>query len=342
MSAADGPCRPERHHSPFFSTDATPVVADVAVLGWTPSATPVATPAARMSHGGHLLTRAHYRRDRKRDARQKLAFRVGPAAVAATLLVGTGGLSGTSSVAAGTSPLTSQVVSMVDFSAAASTSLDTNVATNIAPSLSKNLNVALAGTSDVAAAVPDQAADALSDVAELADTTGSAVTESVAPPKVAKVETSGRDAQTSASRSGARSATSPSSTTSGGYVAPITGGTLTSGYGTRWGRLHSGLDFAAPIGHPLNAVGSGTITNGYSANGRGIYLDLLLDDGTLVSYGHMSSSLASDGQRVAAGDVIGLVGNTGRSTGPHVHFEVTLPGGSKINPQPWLAQQGLL
>lgn len=286
---------------------------------------------------------------------------MGPGAIAATVLVGTGGLSGTNSVAAGTSPLTSQVVSMVDFNTATAAALDTHVAKNIAPSLSKSLNTSLAETSDVAATVPDQAADALTDVAELAETTGAAVTESVAPPepveppevvapaddeveeRVANERREGREGEsTSASRGGERSAPPASSATSSGYAAPITGATITSGYAMRWGRMHNGMDFAAPIGHAINAVGSGTVTNGFSANGRGIYVSLLLDDGTEVSYGHMSKSLVADGQRVSAGDVIGLVGNTGRSTGPHMHFEVRVPGGTRVNPAPWLAQQGLL
>ncbi len=351
MPAADGQNRLERHRSqslyspdhraqPGWTPPPKPVATDETVLS---SATLLARPLPNKASGTSLHTRAQFRRDRKRIARERLLFRVAPGAIAATVLVGTGGLAGSNSVAAGTTPLTSQVVSMVNFSSTTSSALDTHVAKNVAPSLSKNLNVALTETSDAAASVPDQAADALSEVAELAERTGVEVIESVTPVEVEEPKAPSReDAQTSASRNGTRSADSSSSTTSAGYAAPIAGATITSGYGMRWGKMHSGMDFAAPIGHPLNAVGSGTITNGYSANGRGIYVDLMLDDGTLISYGHMSSSLVSDGQRVGAGDVIGLVGNTGRSTGPHVHLEVSLPGGTKVNPQPWLVQQGLL
>ncbi len=266
-------------------------------------------PDARIS--GVVDTGAQRDRDRQRIALkritpQHLLVRVGLGAVAATLLVGTGGLVGTTSVSAGTSPLTPHVGSVVGFSATAASTLDTHVAENVAPSLSNSLIVALVQTSDVAATVPDQAADALRNVAELADSTGAAVA------------------------------------TFAGYTAPISGATITSGYGMRWGRMHNGLDFSAPIGHPLQAIGGGTVTNGYSANGMGINIRIMLDDGTEVTYGHMSELLVADGQRVEAGDVIGRVGNTGRSTGPHLHLEVRLQGGDRVDPHGWLTQRGLL
>lgn len=348
MSAADGRNRSGRRRSQSLHTPT-----HRADDGWTPSpeqlatgetalcgATPIADQLPRPSdvRGINVVTRAQFRRDRKRIARQKWAFRVGPGVVAATVLVGTGGLAGATSVAAGTTPLTSQVVSMTAFSTTASHALEGHVAKNVAPALSENLTVALADTSDVAATVPKQAAEALSEVASLAHSTEVAVTESTTPVEVeAPKATSREGAQTQASRSSSRSTASSTE-----YVAPISGATITSGYAMRWGRMHNGMDFAAPIGHSINAVGSGIVTNGYSANGRGIYVTLLLDDGTEVSYGHMSKSSVSDGQRVNAGDVVGLVGNTGRSTGPHMHFEVRMPGGTRVNPAPWLAQQGLL
>lgn len=311
MSSADGQCRHGRHRSPSLPQSLT-----------------------GKASGISLFSSAQYRRDHQRIPARKLAFHVGCAAAAATVLVSTGSLAATNSVAAGTTPLTAQVTSMAGFSSTASSALDTHVA----PSLSKNLNVALAETSGVAATVPDQAADALSEVAELAGSTGAVVADSAAPVDVEEVESTPReDSQTSASRSSSRSKTS-----STGYAAPITGAPITSGYAMRWGRMHNGLDFGAPTGQPLHAVGAGTVTTGYSPNGLGINVRILLDDGTEVTYGHMSERLVVNGERVEAGDVVGLVGNTGRSFGAHLHFEVRMPGGERVNPSPWLAQQGLL
>ena len=79
----------------------------------------------------------------------------------------------------------------------------------------------------------------------------------------------------------------------------------------------------------------------FAADGR--TLAASSDDGTITMYGHMASSgvLVQKGQRVTAGDVIGLVGNEGFSTGPHVHFEVWKNGTTKIDPAPWLAEHGV-
>ena len=65
-------------------------------------------------------------------------------------------------------------------------------------------------------------------------------------------------------------------------------------------------------------------------------------DGTITTYGHVNRSLVSVGQRVTAGQVIAEVGNRGRSTGPHLHIEVTTPDGRKIDPRRWLTEVGAL
>lgn len=118
-------------------------------------------------------------------------------------------------------------------------------------------------------------------------------------------------------------------------------GAFTSGYGARWGALHAGLDVAAPIGTPIYAVADGVVQEAGPAAGFGMWVRLLHADGTTTIYGHVDTTTVNQGQRVMAGDQIATVGNRGYSTGPHVHFEVWLAGGAKIDPLPWLASRGI-
>ncbi|GAA4562844.1 hypothetical protein GCM10023176_05480 [Micromonospora coerulea] len=122
-------------------------------------------------------------------------------------------------------------------------------------------------------------------------------------------------------------------------------GRLTSRFGTRfdpyfrvWQR-HPGVDLAAPVGTPIVAAAGGRVARAGWFGGYGYYtcLDHGRADGQRLStcYGHQSRLLVSPGQRVRAGQVIGLVGSTGASTGPHLHFEVRL-GGRAVDPLPWL------
>ncbi|WP_327142244.1 M23 family metallopeptidase [Nocardia sp. NBC_01327] len=118
-------------------------------------------------------------------------------------------------------------------------------------------------------------------------------------------------------------------------------GTFTSGFGTRWGVEHLGVDVAAPIGTPIYAVADGNVIDAGPASGFGMWVRLLHDDGTITVYGHVDTAVVSVGQRVLAGDQIATVGNRGFSTGPHCHFEVWLNGSNKIDPLPWLASRGI-
>jgi murein DD-endopeptidase MepM/ murein hydrolase activator NlpD len=118
-------------------------------------------------------------------------------------------------------------------------------------------------------------------------------------------------------------------------------GTFTSGYGTRWGVLHPGVDVAAPIGTPIYAVQDGTIISAGPASGFGMWVRLLGNDGTMTVYGHVNTITVSVGQHVTAGDQIATIGNRGFSTGPHCHFEVWLHGTDRIDPLPWLASRGI-
>ncbi len=101
--------------------------------------------------------------------------------------------------------------------------------------------------------------------------------------------------------------------------------------------VHTGLDLAAPSGTPLVAAGSGTVTvAGWSNSGFGYYVEIDHGDGLRTLYGHMvRQPSVARGQRVNRGDVIGAVGSTGISTGPHVHFEVRL-NGRYVNPENYL------
>ena len=124
-------------------------------------------------------------------------------------------------------------------------------------------------------------------------------------------------------------------------TAPVNGATLTSNFGTRWGAMHGGLDLAAPLGTPLFAAADGVVTDAGPASGFGIWVKIRLSDGTVLLYGHMYNVNVQPGQVVKAGDLISWVGNNGYSTGPHVHFEVHTPGGTKLDPQSWLAERGV-
>ena len=116
----------------------------------------------------------------------------------------------------------------------------------------------------------------------------------------------------------------------GGWVWPCPGFYYISSYvGPRWGRTHNGLDIAGGsiYGKPIVAARAGTVIDaGWNSGGYGNYVMINQGDGFITIYGHMSSVAASNGQSVSAGQVIGYVGNSGRSTGPHLHFEVRLNG----------------
>lgn len=118
-------------------------------------------------------------------------------------------------------------------------------------------------------------------------------------------------------------------------------GTYTSGYGARWGTLHAGVDIANAIGTPVYAVADGVVLESGPAAGFGLWVRIQHSDGTITVYGHIDSSEVQAGQTVMAGDEIAKMGNRGQSTGPHLHFEVHLGGGSKIDPLPWLASRGI-
>lgn len=126
------------------------------------------------------------------------------------------------------------------------------------------------------------------------------------------------------------------------WVRALATAPQTSGYGFRWGRLHAGIDYGAPIGTPLRSMGDGTVIGAGPMSGYGVYIDIEYGDGTVSRYGHLSSIAASVGQQVEAGDVVAYTGNTGRSTGPHLHLEIRPGGGAPVNPVGWLSSHDIL
>ncbi|MBY5989038.1 Murein DD-endopeptidase MepM [Roseovarius sp. THAF27] len=105
----------------------------------------------------------------------------------------------------------------------------------------------------------------------------------------------------------------------------------TSGFGMRWGRMHSGTDFAAPHGTPIYSTADGVVTHAGWQSGYGRLVKIQHEFGIETRYAHMSQLRVKKGQRVSRGDRIGDMGSTGRSTGTHLHYEVRV-GGKAVNP----------
>jgi murein DD-endopeptidase MepM/ murein hydrolase activator NlpD len=125
------------------------------------------------------------------------------------------------------------------------------------------------------------------------------------------------------------------------WVPAIAGAAFTSGFGWRWGKMHEGNDFGTPVGTPVHAMSTGTVTFAGWEGGYGNKVEVTYWDGTMSVYGHLSSISVTVGQQVAPGDVVALSGNTGHSTGPHLHLEIHPSGGAAIDPAPWLHAHGL-
>ncbi|EON23972.1 peptidase M23B [Nocardioides sp. CF8] len=128
------------------------------------------------------------------------------------------------------------------------------------------------------------------------------------------------------------------------HVLPIHDYHLSAGFGLTgplWESIHTGADFGATTGTSLVAVADGTVTEVAYAGSYGNRTIFTLEDGTELWYCHQLTPLASAGARLEIGEPIGLVGSTGNSTGPHLHFEVRPGGGAPIDPIAWLRSLGL-
>lgn len=121
------------------------------------------------------------------------------------------------------------------------------------------------------------------------------------------------------------------------WVVP-THGRCSSGFGSRDGDFHKGQDLAAPIGTPIVATRSGTVTNSGPASGYGLWIRLQHPDGTITTYGHNHRNHVTTGQKVHTGQTIGEVGNRGQTTGPHLHFQIEVKEHA-VDPVAWYRHQ---
>ena len=126
--------------------------------------------------------------------------------------------------------------------------------------------------------------------------------------------------------------------TKSGFAVPVPGARVSSNYGwrthpiLRFLKLHTGTDFAAPSGTPVHAAADGVIEYAARKGGYGNFIRLNMGGGLATGYAHLSGFAVSPGQRVARGQVIGYVGTTGFSTGPHLHYEM-YKNGNRVDPR---------
>ncbi|MBR4874382.1 MAG: M23 family metallopeptidase [Clostridia bacterium] len=127
----------------------------------------------------------------------------------------------------------------------------------------------------------------------------------------------------------------PNDTGTGKFVMPASG-ELTSSFGRRWGRAHQGMDVGAKVGTPIYASDNGrVIVSEFNDGGYGYMISIDHNNGYVTNYAHCSELLVDEGDVVAKGDLIARVGNTGRSTGPHLHFEIRKDGKAQ-NPEKYV------
>ncbi|GGQ65998.1 M23 family metallopeptidase [Couchioplanes azureus] len=124
------------------------------------------------------------------------------------------------------------------------------------------------------------------------------------------------------------------------WLLPLEDYEFTAPYGVRFGKLHAGIDLAAPEGTPYKAVHGGTVTSAGYNGGYGYSITVKHDDGTEMIYAHSRRLLVQAGDQVQAGQVIGEVGNTGYSYGTHLHLEVHVDG-SPTDPIVFLRSRGV-
>nr|WP_265458768.1 phage tail tip lysozyme [Enterococcus sp. HY326] len=127
----------------------------------------------------------------------------------------------------------------------------------------------------------------------------------------------------------------------GGYALPVREGTpVTSWFGPRWGTMHNGIDFGAPLGDPIFASKDGTVVQSMptsASGGFGEYIIVQHDDGYMTGYAHLTTRMKQVGDVVSQGQQIGTCGSTGDSTGPHLHFSIqTGTWGPYVDPVPFL------
>ena len=201
--------------------------------------------------------------------------------------------------------------------------------------------LSVTGTEDAAAeSTPVLAAqEALLGEDELEVMPMASITEAQAQDRLREVAASRKDRADAraAAEAAAREAARPKA------VFPVNGATLTSPFAARWGTFHNGVDLAAPMRTPEYAAADGVVLRAGAASGFGLAVYILHENGDVTVYGHMDEITVTAGDYVEAGDTIALLGNTGQSTGPHLHFEVRQGGenGTPVEPYAWLRARGV-
>lgn len=127
----------------------------------------------------------------------------------------------------------------------------------------------------------------------------------------------------------------PKTAPTGKFIMPVSGYSLTSTFGWRWGRMHEGLDLACGTGTTIRASDGGTVTYAGWYSGYGLFIEIDHGNGIHTRYGHCNSIDVRVGEKVYQGQKIGEVGNTGNSYGSHCHFEITV-NGSPVDPFKYL------
>lgn len=164
----------------------------------------------------------------------------------------------------------------------------------------------------------------------------------VAEAEALAAESAGLAARIQAAQNAAAAVTAPSSGTvsatpssPGATLSWPVSGPVTSGFGPRWGRMHEGIDIAVGTGTPVRAAAAGTVIYAGWLGGYGNLVVVDHGGGLSTAYAHNSSFAVGEGAAIGAGTVVSLSGNTGNSSGPHVHFEVRV-NGSAVDPLAYL------
>lgn len=195
-------------------------------------------------------------------------------------------------------------------------------------------------------AVSRAAAEALAERDEVVsrDTRRQEASEADAAARIEEAEKAAAERETKLARIDVRANKQAAKIEANQWHLPVQGYRLTATFGLSsrlWSTVHTGLDFAGPSGTPLMAVANGTITETGSAGAYGMRTILTLEDGTEIWYCHQSSIDVTVGQKVRGGEVIGKLGSTGNSTGPHLHLEVRPLGGDAVDPHSTLVDHGV-
>jgi murein DD-endopeptidase MepM/ murein hydrolase activator NlpD len=189
----------------------------------------------------------------------------------------------------------------------------------------------------------DMARDAKNLIVDATASAASAAAQAqAAADKAAAAKAAAAKAQADAAAKARREARERALAAAHRWVSPVSGYTLTSGFGWRWGKMHPAQDLAVAVGTPVHSLSSGTVVfAGWSNEGYGNFVKIRYWDGTVSWMAHNSRLLVSVGEEVSPGQTVAYSGSTGNSTGPHVHLEIHPNDGAAVAPRTWLASHGV-